>query len=110
MALIQVPYEIPLSPQAQTFTIQLGTITYNLVVAWNDAPMGGWVLDILDNNSDPVVTGIPLVTGVNLLEQYDYLGFQGALQVQTDFDPDEIPTFQNLGIQSHLYFITVVEE
>lgn len=99
-------FEIPLSPQAQQFDIQLGQATYHLTVSWNDAPTGGWVLDIADSNDVPIVSGIPLVTGVNLLEQYDYLEFPGSLEVQTDYDLNAVPTFQNLGVQSHLYFLT----
>lgn len=99
-------FEIPLSPQAQTFDITLGTKTYKLTVAWNDAPSGGWVLDIADANDVPILTGIPLVTGANLLEQFDYLDLGGELQVQTDFDLNAVPTFGNLGVTSHLYFIT----
>lgn len=99
-------FEIPLSPQAQKFNIQLGTVTYNLRLSWNDAPTGGWVLDLLDVNDVPIICGIPLITGADLLEQYDYLNIGGSLEVQTDFDVNAVPTFQNLGIQSHLYFIT----
>lgn len=99
-------FEIPLSPQAQRFTIQLGTNSYNLRFAWNDAPTGGWELDILDTNDNPIVGGIPLVTGINLLEQYEYLALGGGLLVETDYDLNAVPTFQNLGVQAHLFFIT----
>lgn len=99
-----VPYEIPLSPQAQKFAIALGGVTYNLTVKWNNAPQGGWILDIADQNDVPLVGGIPLVTGADLLAQYDYLGFGGKLLVQTDYDAFATPTFTNLGTQCHLYF------
>jgi hypothetical protein len=70
-------------------------------------PPQGWVVDLLDDQDNPVVSGIPLVTGANLLEQYDYLNFGGQLIVQTDHDVDKIPTFENLGDECHLYFSVV---
>lgn len=99
-------FEVPLSPQAQVFNIDLTGTTYRLTLAWNTAPTGGWILDIADSGGNDIVLGIPLVTGANLLEQYDYLDFGGSLEVQTDYDLNAVPTFNNLGIQSHLYFIT----
>lgn len=102
----QVPYEIPLTPSPQVFKISLGGVTYTLTLSWNTAPTGGWVLDIADVNDNPIVGGIPLVTGVDLLAQYGYLGFNGQLVAQSDFDVTVPPTYQNLGITSHLYFLT----
>jgi hypothetical protein len=99
------PYEIPLTPEPQSFTIQLGGIDYYMTLAWNRAS-ACWVLDIADEDRLPIVNGIPLVTGLDLLEPYAHLGFTGALLVQTDFDADAVPTFDNLGITGRLYFVT----
>ena len=99
-------YEIPLSPTPQTFNIALAGTTYQLTLRWNDAPQGGWALDIADDNGGPLLSGIPLVTGADLLAQYAYMGFSGKLIVQTDNDPAAAPTFNNLGQNSHLYFVT----
>lgn len=101
-----LPYEVPLSPTPQIFEIQLGDVTYKMRVSWNDASQGGWILDIFDVNEVPIICGIPFVTGVNLLGQYDYLGFKGQLFVQTDYDLYAVPTFTNLGIQARLYYLT----
>ena len=97
--------EIPLTAESQTFGIPLAGTTYRLTVMWRD-PAPGWVLDIADASGVPMVQGIPLVTGANLLGQHAHLGFGGALYVQTDNDPDAIPTLDNLGGSSHLYFVT----
>lgn len=97
-------YEIPLSAQPQQFSIALAGVTYRITVQWRD-PSPGWCIDIADAAGNPLVTGIPLVTGANLLEQYAYLGVGGGLYVQTDNDPDALPTFGNLGASSHLYFV-----
>lgn len=98
-------YEIPLSPSPQTFTVSLGGKSYQLTVQWRDAVEGGWALDIADSAGKPLVQGIPLVTGANLLDQFAYLGIAGQLRVQTDNDPDAVPAFDNLGNTSHLYFV-----
>lgn len=102
----QQTYEVPLTPEAQTFSIQLGLKTYQIYLWWNDADEGGWTIDIADSQSNPIISGIPLVTGVDLLAQYGYLDFGGTLVVLTDDSPDAVPTFTNLGNQSHLYFTT----
>lgn len=99
-------YEIPLSPTPQTFGIVLAQVAYNVTVQWRDADQGGWVLDLADENNVLIVGGIPLVTGADLLEQFDYLAIGGSLIVQTDHDTDAVPTFANLGVSSHLYFVT----
>lgn len=101
------PYEIPLSPEPQTLSISLAGKTYFLSLAFNRAG-SYWVLDMADEDRVPLLTGVPLVTGLDLLEQYSYLGIGGSLIVQTDFDADAVPTFENLGVTGRLYF--VVEE
>lgn len=103
-------YEIPLSPAPQVFDIVLAGVAYTLTLQWRDAPQAGWVLDIALQSQEqagtPLVRGIPLVTGADLLAQYGYLSFGGSLIVQTDHNPDAVPTFDNLGTEAHLYFIT----
>jgi hypothetical protein len=98
-------YEIPLTPNPQTFTVAMAGKNYQLTVQWRDAVEGGWVLDIADSLGNPLVQGIPLVTGADLLAQFAYLGIAGQLRVQTDNDPDAVPVFGNLGATSHLYFV-----
>ncbi|MBV8159141.1 MAG: hypothetical protein JO278_15885 [Dyella sp.] len=71
---------------------------------WRDAAYGGWFLDIADAAGNALVSGIPLVTGVDLLAQYSYLAFGFELWVQTDA-ADAPPTFTNLGTDSHLYCV-----
>lgn len=97
-------FEIPLTPTPQRFSITLSGVQYRLSVVWRNADMGGWVLDIADANNNPIIHGIPLVTGTNLLEQYGYLGLGGVLWCQTTDSPDAVPTFDNLGVDSHLYW------
>ena len=98
-----VPFEIPLSPQAQTFDVSLANLDYNMRVTWNPISVC-WVLDIADTNGVPLVQGIPLITGADLLAQYTYLGISGGLIVTVD-DGIGVPTFQGLGDSGHLYFV-----
>lgn len=99
-------YTIPLSPQPQILSVRLSGITYTLTVQYRNTPMGGWVMDIGDSNNNPIVQGIPLVTGANLLAKYGYLGFVGGIFVQTQDDPDAVPTFTNLGTDGEVYYVT----
>lgn len=99
-------FEIPLTPEPQTFSIVLGGNTYRVSLIWRENEQAGWVMDLADINNVPLVCGIPLVTGQNLLMQYSYLGFGGAMAVISDGDPFVVPTRDTLGVSSRLYFIT----
>lgn len=99
-------YEIPLNPgRPQIFTISLGGQDYQLTLLWN--PMAScWMLDIADASGNPVLLGTPVVTGLDLLYQHKHLEIPGSLVVQTDFDTDSVPTFNDLGQTGRIYFIT----
>lgn len=101
-------YEIPLSANAQTFSIQLAQVVYRFTIQWRDAPTingTGWVLDIADQGGNPIRNGIPLVTGADLLEQHQDLGLGFSLYVQSDDDVTAVPTYDSLGQTSHLYAV-----
>jgi hypothetical protein len=100
-------YLIPLSGIAQTFSITFIDVVYNLTVYWNDSPDAGWMLDIADSSNNSIVAGIPMVTGVDLLDGLGYLNFGGSLYIYTDGDPFAVPTLDTLGVSSNLYFQTV---
>lgn len=99
------PYEIPLTPMPQLFSIALNNIQYTILLQWCD-PANCWKIDIQDVNGVNILAGIPLVTGVDLLQPYKYLNFGGSLVAQTDHDINAIPTYDNLGVTSHLLWIT----
>lgn len=98
-------YEIPLSNTPQRFIITMAGVDYQLTLQWC-WPMQAWVLNFSTPTGEPILHGVPLVTGVDLLEQFGYLNFNGVLLAQTDFDPQAVPTFDNLGTTGHAYFIT----
>jgi hypothetical protein len=90
----------------QTFQITLGQVDYKLTLQYRNCDQGGWTLDISDTIGNPLLLGVPLVTGADLLAQYPHLGFGGKLWVQTLSDPDAVPTFENLGADGLLYWVT----
>jgi hypothetical protein len=96
--------EVPLVSLPQKLTISLAGTIYQLTLLWRSAC--GWVMDISDSSGNPIISGIPLVTGADLLEQYAYLGIGGQFWVQSDGDPDAVPAVNNLGDTAHLYFVT----
>lgn len=102
-------FKIPLLNVPQTFNISLGNVNYIMTSRWNAADEGGWVIDLIDAITNlPIVANIPLVTGADLLSGLEYLGIQGSLVVYTDGDQDAVPTLNNLGVESNLYFLTSV--
>lgn len=101
---MSTPYSIPLTAQPQTFTINLAGVVYTFTLLWRKTV--GWVLDIADSQGNPLLYGMPLVTGCDLLAQFKYLGIGGQLIAQTTSDPDAVPTFENLGTDGNLYFVT----
>jgi hypothetical protein len=99
-------YSIPLTNAAQAFGVLLGGVLYNVTVVYRDVPEGGWVMDIADASQNPILQGVPLVTGIDLLAQYEYLGLGGVLAVVNAAAPNMPPTFDNLGSDALLYWIT----
>jgi hypothetical protein len=99
--------EIPVVPsQAQRFAVTLGGVSYNIRLTFNAAQGACWILDIGDADGNLLVAGIPLVSGVDLLAQYRYLGIAGALLVTTDRGAGEVPAFDGLGVTSHLFYLS----
>ena len=100
-------FEIPLSSQNQQFMFDLGGTTYFLRFLFNQTQddRSCWLLDISDVDKNPIVTGLQLVTGVDLLGQFKYLNFNVILYCWSDgANPYATPTFDNLGSGSHVYY------
>ena len=100
---------LPLENVPQKFAISLAGKDYTMTCKWNDSDEGGWVADFDDAVTGlPVVANIPLITGEDCLAGLEYLGFQGNLIVFTDGNQFAVPTLDNLGTESNLYFATDV--
>lgn len=114
-------YEIPLSGSPQRFAISLpiensvpagGQASYVMTFNYRDADPAvaggcGWTIDLFDAGGNPILCGMPLVTGADLLGQFAYLDLGGHLVVRSEGIPDAIPTFDNLGSGSHVYWVTL---
>jgi hypothetical protein len=96
-------YTMPLANVPQRFTMDIVGATYIIRCRWNESI--GWALDINDANDISLIACIPLVTGVDLLGQYGYLGINAALIVYTDGDQFAPPTLENLGRESNCYLL-----
>ncbi len=103
---------IPLQPaQAQSLGINLNGTDYRFRLNFNASDPfstgGTWILDIGDESGVPIVCGIPLLPGQNLLAQYGYLeiGGGGALFCYgAGAAEGEIPGWDTLGVSWQLYF------
>lgn len=95
---------MPLVAIAQSFNITLNNINYTITCRWNDAQDSGWVMDfVLADTLVPLVFNVPLITGADLMDGLEYLGI-GSFIVYTDSDPLSVPTFDNLGVNSNVYY------
>ena len=96
-------HAIPLSPEPQSLGITLAGQEYRLTVRWAETVEGGWMLDIQKpENAGPIIMGLPLVTGCDLLEPFGYMEFGGELWLDS-FLP---ATPDNLGTEAELVFVT----
>jgi hypothetical protein len=67
-----------------------------------------WTLDIEDANGNKIISGITLVYGIDLLEQYPHLNFGGQLILRNEGTETKLgPTYESLGVEDNLYFIPV---
>ena len=99
-------YLIPLLGTPQTFTINLLGINYSMTVKWNNSSNAGWQFDMSDSDTGVLIlAGQPFVSGASLLANLGYLGIGGAMYVINQSDLTAIPTYENLGTDSNLYFV-----
>jgi hypothetical protein len=96
---------IPLSGNTESFSIFLNSVQYNINVIWNKWSQL-WQLDINDAKNNPILSGIPLVAGVDLLAPYPDLKFGGQLIAANVVQPSVPPSFTDLGVNSYLFFTT----
>jgi len=101
-------FAIPLTNQNLTLQISILNVVYTLTMRWNALANSGnglWFLDINSVNNSPILNGIPCVAGIDLLQQFKYLGIGGHLVAQDINAPDLPITYANLGGSGQLLFI-----
>lgn len=96
-------FEIPLSTGAQSFTINLGGVQYQMRLIFRNAVGGGWFLDMERTDGSAAIYGLPLLTETDLLEQYQYKGF-GHLLARLENGEKGYPTYEDMGVGLHLYW------
>jgi len=95
--------QIPVPARPTVFTMPLGGVIYTWRTYWL-APSQCWVVNIADQFGNPLIQGVPLVPGTNLLGQYAYVGPGGVLFVRVDHDPEAVPDFTHLGITARVFW------
>ncbi|HED3888091.1 TPA: hypothetical protein R4229_000403 [Morganella morganii] len=93
--------EIPVSNKNQQFDIQLGGGRYRIRLVYRQ--FCGWVADMMDQAGADIFTGVPLVSGTDILEPYRYMGFNGSLIFVCDETAGEL-SLSEFGRQNRLYF------
>lgn len=91
--------QIPLNRQNQKFTVKLGKRNYKLQTIYR---IDKWFLDIFDGADQPLVTAIPMVQGIDLLEQHQHI-IRGSLYV-LNTNEGETHNFGGLGREINLYW------
>lgn len=94
-------YEIPLSGAPERFEIEIAGNNYKMRIKWNDY-LNRWCMDISRTDDTPLIRNLAMVAAENLLEQYEYLGFNFALYMQVDGKPYADADFTNLGTDARL--------
>lgn len=95
---------VPTTPsQAQSFKIALGNTTYTFTLTWC-WPAECWILSIGDAQGVPIVGSLPLLPGMDMLEQLAYLGLGGALTTEVSNSANTVPGFDTLGATAQLYY------
>ena len=93
---------IPTQAANEVLRVTLAGVVYQLRKIWR---VDTWYLDVSDANGNSIISGMPLVTGADLLAQLESLGLGGILQVASSgTDPDAMPTFENMGSNAQLYW------
>jgi hypothetical protein len=97
--------KMPFAPMAQTMSVSMGGTTYTLRTYWN-TQSSTWALDLQDASGNPLIMGLPFITGAGLLDQLGYLGFPFNLYVITDGNTLASPTYANLGTDGNMFVAT----
>lgn len=82
---------------SSTIPVNGKNVTFNFFLRYN-TEAGYWVMDLLDASKNPLISSMPLLTGINLLEQYEYLQIGKAYIVKIDDSLQvDSPSSTNLG-------------
>lgn len=94
---------IPLSTVPQGFDIVLSGRRVRIVTRYFAAQDAGWTLDITEPDSTPIVLGVPIVTGDDLLRGYKHL-IAGSMYYVGNADVLTPPAWGTLGADGELIY------
>lgn len=88
-----------------SFTFTLSSTVYLFTIRY-DQRMDRWIMDLADANSNPLVSGVPLLVGRNLIGRFVTEGLPvGYFFVTDDTNTGIEPTRFSFGTTHTLYFV-----
>jgi hypothetical protein len=89
------------------YNIVIDSVSYRLAFTWINRH-GSWYLDILENDSTPIRTGIRVILGwpLTLRDAANDLLFDGVLILQRTDDKTREPTLEDFGGAVELVLVT----
>lgn len=97
-------FSVPLRSGTQQFVVSLGTISVMMRLIWRSASGGGWFIDIYESDGlTPILCGLPVRCGQNMLSQYQYLGL-GRMVALIDGQAERDPSYDDMGSNLQLYW------
>lgn len=102
MAYLEMPIrsDIP----AYFFQIALEKVFYNFDFNWNDRGQY-WVMSISDQQEVAIISGIKLVTGIDILEKYKKVGMPlGSFFILDTTGKNTDPNKDNFGVTHFLIY------
>jgi hypothetical protein len=97
-------FDLPVQPYPMIFGISVRDVSYGFRTQYRETPEGGWLMDLMDGNALPLARGIPLVSGLDLMYQFNHLNLGFAL-VTLCLDGRTTPTYESLGIEDRLVLV-----
>lgn len=99
-------YELPLNPYPETFSVSIGNVNYRCQTRWNQH-LAAWVLSVRDTSNASVLENLPLVPGVDLMGQFQYLEIcKGMAVVLEGTSGGDYPKYSDLGSSAHVFVTT----
>lgn len=98
--------EIPLRNDIPSyeFKTELESVLYTFSVRWNER-MATWIMDIGNDQGEPIICGIPLLTSVNMLAPFNNELLPPGIFVMYDESGEEKnPDRSNLGVNIKLLY------
>lgn len=95
MATLEIPVRNDLP--AYQFTLELDGLVYSFTFTFNDR-MGKWIMDIGDEQGDPIVQGLPVFADWPLLDRFKDTRLPPGLLIFVDTTGNKVdPTREDFG-------------